>query len=139
LIGTPDTRWNDSDLACLGNLTLSNFEPVNVSSIMLSASSGQTIVPDFTLAFGSSGTGTGTLSGTNCSTGTYTLGTVYNCTAVANPGSVFASWTDTCGGTIAGTNDSGMVNSACSVSANFIPTPPGSVWQGIALKGIKIR
>jgi len=35
LIGTPDSRWNDSDLACLTNITLSNFEPVNVSSIIV--------------------------------------------------------------------------------------------------------
>ena len=33
LIGTPDARWNDSDLACLTSLTLSDFEPVNVSAV----------------------------------------------------------------------------------------------------------
>ena len=32
LIGTPDSRWNDADLACLSNVILSNFEPVNVQS-----------------------------------------------------------------------------------------------------------
>jgi hypothetical protein len=42
LIGTPDARWNNNDLACLENLVLSDFEPVNVSSIMVSNSSGQT-------------------------------------------------------------------------------------------------
>lgn len=41
LIGTPDARWNDVDLECLEQLTLSNFEPVNVSSLMVSADSGQ--------------------------------------------------------------------------------------------------
>jgi hypothetical protein len=41
LIGTPDSRWNDSDLSCLRNLTLSDFEPVNVSSLMVSPDSGQ--------------------------------------------------------------------------------------------------
>ena len=30
MIGTPDARWSDDDLACLTSLTLSNFEPVNV-------------------------------------------------------------------------------------------------------------
>lgn len=34
LIGTPDSRWNDNDLACLKSLTLSEFEPVNVSSLV---------------------------------------------------------------------------------------------------------
>lgn len=42
LIGTPDARWNDTDLECLTSLTLSDFEPVNVSSLMVSNSSGQT-------------------------------------------------------------------------------------------------
>lgn len=42
LIGTPDARWNDSDLACITSLTLSDFEPVNVSSLMVSNDSGAT-------------------------------------------------------------------------------------------------
>lgn len=42
LIGTPDARWNDSDLSCLTSLTLADFEPVNVSSLMVSADTGQT-------------------------------------------------------------------------------------------------
>jgi hypothetical protein len=42
LIGTPDTRWNDTDLECLTSLTLEDFEPVNVSTLMMSPDSGQT-------------------------------------------------------------------------------------------------
>jgi hypothetical protein len=42
LIGTPDSRWNDTDLMCLTSLTLSDFEPVNVSSVMISTDSGAT-------------------------------------------------------------------------------------------------
>jgi len=42
LIGTPDARWNDADLACLTQLTLADFEPVNVSSLMTNPSSGAT-------------------------------------------------------------------------------------------------
>ncbi len=42
LIGTPDARWNDNDLSCITSLTLSDFEPVNVSSLMLSNDSGAT-------------------------------------------------------------------------------------------------
>jgi len=42
LIGTPDARWNDADLSCLTNLILSDFEPVNVSSLMVSNDSGAT-------------------------------------------------------------------------------------------------
>ena len=42
LIGTPDARWNDSDLECLTSLTLGDFEPVNVSSLMVNNDSAQT-------------------------------------------------------------------------------------------------
>jgi hypothetical protein len=42
LIGTPDARWNDNDLSCITNLTLGDFEPVNVSSLMVTNDSGAT-------------------------------------------------------------------------------------------------
>jgi len=42
LIGTPDARWNNTDLACITSLTLADFEPVNVSSLMVSNDSGVT-------------------------------------------------------------------------------------------------
>jgi len=42
LIGTADARWNNSDLECITNLILSDFEPVNVSSLMVSDDSGAT-------------------------------------------------------------------------------------------------
>lgn len=44
LIGTPDSRWNNNDLSCLRNFTLAQFEPVNVSSLQVSANSGATNV-----------------------------------------------------------------------------------------------
>jgi hypothetical protein len=42
LIGTPDARCNDDDLSCLRDLILGDFEPVNVSSLTVSNSSGAT-------------------------------------------------------------------------------------------------
>ena len=42
LIGTPDARWNDNDLSCLTSIILSDFEPVNVSSLIVSNASGAT-------------------------------------------------------------------------------------------------
>lgn len=42
LIGTPDARWKDKDLSCLTNLTLADFEPVNVSSLTVNNDSGET-------------------------------------------------------------------------------------------------
>jgi hypothetical protein len=42
LIGTPDARWDNNDLSCLTNIILSEFEPVNVSSLMVNNNSGAT-------------------------------------------------------------------------------------------------
>jgi hypothetical protein len=42
LIGTPDARWNDNDLACISSLILGDFEPVNVSSLIISNGSSAT-------------------------------------------------------------------------------------------------
>jgi len=42
LIGTPDARWNDNDLSCITSLTLGDFEPVNVSSLIVTNDSGAT-------------------------------------------------------------------------------------------------
>ena len=43
LIGTPDARWNDADLSCITSLTLGDFEPVNVASLIVSNDSGATL------------------------------------------------------------------------------------------------
>jgi hypothetical protein len=42
LIGTPDARWHDNDLTCLPSLTLADFEPVNVASLIVTNDSGVT-------------------------------------------------------------------------------------------------
>jgi len=42
LIGTPDARWHDADLSCLSSLILADFEPVNVSSLIVTNDSGVT-------------------------------------------------------------------------------------------------
>ena len=41
LIGTPDARWNDTRLAVLKEIKLSEFEPVDVSSLVVDNDSGQ--------------------------------------------------------------------------------------------------
>jgi hypothetical protein len=42
LIGTPDARWNDNDLSCLTSFILADFEPVNVSSLIVRNDSSAT-------------------------------------------------------------------------------------------------
>ena len=41
VVATADSRWNDADLACLTSLSLTDFEPVNVSSKMIDINSSQ--------------------------------------------------------------------------------------------------
>ena len=41
VIGSPDTRWNSTDLNTLMRVNLSNFEAVNVSSVMIDENSAQ--------------------------------------------------------------------------------------------------
>jgi hypothetical protein len=41
MVATADARWNDADLACLVNLHLTDFEPVNVSGKMIDLNSSQ--------------------------------------------------------------------------------------------------
>jgi uncharacterized repeat protein (TIGR01451 family) len=40
--GVPDVRWNDNDLACIKNFTVSDLEVVDNSALQVSATSGQT-------------------------------------------------------------------------------------------------
>lgn len=42
IIGTADARWNNNDLACIKKINMTQFEPVNVSSLQVSPDSGQT-------------------------------------------------------------------------------------------------
>src|SRR5258707_1799627 len=41
LSGAPDSRWDNSDLHLLGQITGANFEAVDVSSLMIDPNSGQ--------------------------------------------------------------------------------------------------
>ena len=41
IVATADARWNDDDLACLTNLHLTDFEPVDVSGKMIDLNSSQ--------------------------------------------------------------------------------------------------
>ncbi len=152
LIGTPDSRWNDSDLACLTNFTLGNFEPVNVSSLIPSgnlpsgcpATSGdcvtlasyQTSATTYALTATTSGSGTGTLTGASCA-GSYIAGTGYSCTATPGALSYLSSLSDTCGGTVVGNVDSGtMPSNACAVTAVFtLSATSGHVMASGALSG----
>jgi List-Bact-rpt repeat protein len=129
IIGTPDSRWNDADLACLTNLTLTNFEPVNVSSVIATTtpnyqgsgyaapvtsyqtSSGATYA--ITVAY--AGAGSGTTSGTNVPGSGIAPGTAWTATGTPATGSNCVSMTDNMGGTPSGCSDSGTMPSANGV------------------------
>ena len=91
--------------------------------------------PSYTLNVTTSGTGTGTLSGTNCVLGAtgYASGTSYSCTATATIGT-FSSWTgSTCGGTGVGNVYSGTLTGNCTINAVFNLAPTGAQAPGITL------
>jgi hypothetical protein len=45
VVGSPDSRWNYTDLNTLWRVNLSNFEAVDVSSLMIDPNSGQALIP----------------------------------------------------------------------------------------------
>jgi hypothetical protein len=89
----------------------------------------------YTLTVSTSGTGTGGISGSNCSTGSYTSGTTIGaCTATPNSGSVFAGWTGTLGCTGTGTCTETLTgNSTMNAVFNLAPTGPLGVMQGTGI------
>jgi len=71
----------------------------------------------YSLTVSTAGTGSGTVGGTNCSTGSYSSGTSVTCTQSASGGSTFAGWS---GGTCSGTGScSFSLTSAVTVTATF--------------------
>ena len=75
------------------------------------------ISPFVTLSVNSSGTGSGTITGTNCATNTYPSGTAVTCNASASTGSTFTGWS---GGSCTGTGSCSFTLSSNSVvTANF--------------------
>jgi hypothetical protein len=106
LIGTPDARWNDDDLACLTNIQLSDFEPVNVSSLMVSGND-------------SGATNTLTLQTiTFNNPGTQTVGTPLTVTATASSGLAVTftpQTTSVC--TVSGTTATSLAAGTCIIEA----------------------
>ena len=128
LIGTPDARWNDNDLQCLTSLHLSDFEPVNVSSLMISTDSGATngaLTPQ-TITFSNPGTQTVgaplTLSAT-ASSGlavSFASTTTSVCTVSGTTATLIAAGTCTIQATQAG---NGTYAAATPVSQSFTVNP----------------
>ena len=116
--GTPDTRWVDTDLACLGNIALSEWEPVNVSNIQISNNSLQ--------AGTSSGTAPAITSA--CPTSPATQGQTYSftVTATGSPTPTF--------GVLSGTLPSGLtLNTASGVISG---TPLGGGTSSFTLEAV---
>ena len=72
---------------------------------------------NYSLTVSTAGTGSGSLGGTNCSTGSYPTGTTVTCTETPTGGSQFTGWS---GGTCSGTGPcSFTLGSNATVIANF--------------------
>jgi hypothetical protein len=108
LIGTPDARWNNADLLCLTNILLGDFEPVNVSSLMVNDDSGETV---------SSGTTVQTIDFPAIST--QTVGTPLTLVATASSG-LAVSFTSTTANvcTINNATATFLIAGTCTIDAN---------------------
>ncbi|MBP1745962.1 MAG: putative outerrane protein (modular protein) [Deltaproteobacteria bacterium] len=97
--GVPDERWdNDMLVSELRQITGSDFEAVDVSSLMVDENSGEAMqVAYLTLARSGDGKGTLTAKDLSClrggiCTGTYNMGEEITITANPHTGSVLAEW-----------------------------------------------
>ncbi|MGD0282066.1 MAG: putative Ig domain-containing protein [Dissulfurispiraceae bacterium] len=117
IIGTPDARWNDTDLSCITNFTLSKFEPVNVSSVQVSADSGESNqMTNGTCGSINGGSMTTVPTNNLCSTGTPS--------AVSGSG----PWSWTCAGTNGGTTASCTANKI-TINEYATPTANSNPWR----------
>ncbi len=105
---------NESLVLTDNNLNAISPSPAATQTVALS---GTGLAVNYSLAASTAGSGSGILSGTNCSTGTYPTGTTVTCTETAAAGSLFTGWS---GGTCSGTGScSFTLGSNSSVVANF--------------------
>ena len=97
--GVPDERWdNDMLVSEFRQITGSDFEAVDISSLMVDENSGEAVqIAYLTLARSGAGKGTFTAEGLSCipnnlCSGTYSLGEEVTITANPRTGSVLAEW-----------------------------------------------
>jgi hypothetical protein len=91
----------------------------------------------YTLTVSTAGSGSGSISGTNCSSGSYASGTTIGaCTATPSAGSTFAGWSGTLGCTGTGTCTETLTgNSTMIATFNTTSTNPPQFLGGIKLNG----
>ncbi|MGD1064659.1 MAG: kelch repeat-containing protein [Terracidiphilus sp.] len=101
------------------NLNAISPSPAATQAIGLT---GTGLATNYTFTVSIAGSGSGTLSGTNCSTGSYSPGTTVTCTETPAVGSQFTGWS---GGTCSGTGScSFSLSGNSTVVANFsLPYP----------------
>ena len=113
---TPYITDPNNNLAQQSNIAVSGGS----FSATLTSQSVTTLVSNSSgigLTVQTAGSGSGTLSGTNCASGSYASGTQISCTATAGSGSTFAGWS---GGVCSGTGSCTFtLSSASTVIATF--------------------
>ena len=132
----PMTAGSLNESLVLTDNNLNAISPSAAASQSI-ALSGVGVATNFTLAASTAGSGSGTLSGTNCSTGSYPPGTTVTCAAKPVSGSQFTGWSGACSGS---GSCSFSLSSNSTVIANFstaytltvteVGTGSGSVTDG---------
>lgn len=128
--GVPDSRWNNSILDQLEGIAASNFEAVNVCSLVADPNSGQA-VPGASTATScmTLGNNPGTGGGTGGTSGGTTGGTT------GTTGGDSGAGTSTGGGGGNGSADNGAGNGTSSVAGNIGVFDPGLSKLGLLLPG----
>jgi hypothetical protein len=132
--GTGSTFTSLTD-GCGGTVTGNTSSGTVTSNCTVTATFTATVT--YTLTLATVGTGTGTISGTCSSTCTLASGASLSLTANPASGSVFTSWSSTCGGSSIGSVYTGTITANCNATATFSlsSVSPGSQWQGLGIQG----
>jgi hypothetical protein len=144
--GVPDERWdNDMLVSEFRQITGSDFEAVDVSSLMVNENSGEAMqIAHLTLARSGAGKGTFTAEGLSCipnniCSGTYTLGEEVTITANPRTGSVLAEWngcTSSVGNTCTVTMTGDTLVTTTFLKRPMIAVSPRSINFGVIEKDI---
>jgi len=144
--GVPDERWdNDTLVGEFRRITGSDFEAVDVSSLMVDENSGEAgQIAYLTLARSGAGKGTFTAEGLSCMpddicSGTYSVGEEVTITANPHTGWVVAEWngcTTSAGNICTVTMDGDVAVTATFLKRPNIAVSPRSVNFGVSEKDI---
>lgn len=132
---TPNTGYSFTGWSGTGSC--SGVSGTGTASCTLTANSTLTAaftLNSYTVTFATAGSGSGSISGTNCTTASYTYGTAVSCTATPSGGSTFAGWSGLCSG-IGSCSFSVSAAGTATATFNTSATPQVSISGSVKISG----